>query len=302
MSKIQFRALAVCCWLVAVCCAIATLAMYETYTMFRDGPRVTATVVEVRGGNTLEIEYVAPGEDEPTTSWVKAGEKLAAGARVDVHLHDRNYQPILASRLSTERPSLLLPLGFVLAVVLGILLWVAPRRAAARRAARTSPLDAIVDAAARTRNVSLGTGIFMVLAGAGMAVVPFFDTESSIGLSVGVWVIAALSVGFGAFVLRRAYLLRDPRNNEIVDLIERRPQEIAWYYVTEITTNNIKASATLVLEIWLTTGKLVSVSLVREDVDAVMGELARRAPDAKAGFDAELRRQYRAQQRARRAA
>ena len=301
MSKFHFRLLAIGAWLVAVCCAIATLALYEGYTMYRDGPRVTAHVVEARGGK-LQIEYTAPRDDRPRTSWVDADEPLAAGTRVDVHLHDRNHHPMLASRIASERPSVFLPIGFVLAVALGVMLWLAPRRAARRRAARTSPLDAIVDAAARTRNTSLGTGLFIVLAGAGMALVPFFDTESGDNLRIAVLVIAALSVGFGAFLLRRAYQLRDPRNNEIVDLVERRPHEIAWYYVTEITTNNIRAAASLVLEIWLTNGKSVTVSLVREDVDAVMGELARRAPDAKVGFDAELRRQYREQQRARRAA
>lgn len=298
MSSFQWKVLAVCAWLVALCFAIAGAAGYETYSLYRDGQRVTATVDEVgRRFATVEYDYKDwRGEVQHQKTNVRAPDpKPSPGARVDLLLHERNYSPILADHLSSELPSVWILLGFLVTVAGGIQLWRIPGRAARRRAARTSAWDAVLDAAARTRNMSTGLGIFLVVTGAAFALVPFVDREGGTGTSVFIWVLAALTLGLGAVLLRRAIRMRDPASNEIVDLLANHPEDLAWFYVHQVTAKGIQATETLSVVLRTASGKHLTLSLVRPDLDDVLAEIARRAPHAQQGYDRELERLYKEQ-------
>ncbi|MFO0553302.1 MAG: hypothetical protein U0271_33270 [Polyangiaceae bacterium] len=296
MSKFQFRVLAFCVWLVALCFGIATLALWETYSMFRDGPRVRATVTEVRATRDKDpwVKATLERDGKPETISLRTpGLKPAVGDTLELALHERNGEPRLASAIGEERPSIGLVLGFALSIALGVWLWIQPTRAERRRRMRTSVLDALVDAAARTRNVAAGVGVFMVLAAAAFAIVPFFDRSAGLGGSIFLWVLAAITLAVGLLGLRRAIALRDPKNNELLDLILNRPEEIAWVYVLRVTSEGIDASESLSAQICGADGKTRPLTLVREDLDAVLAEIARRAPHAQQGYSRELEKLYR---------
>lgn len=299
MSSFQFRILAVCVWAVALCLGIAFAAGYEGYANFRDGQRAHATVTEIRRQKEgAWVGFTLQGNVEtrlPPASGVRVANAkgLEPGATIELLLHARNETPILASELSKERPSFLLPTGFVASIALGVYLWLQPRLAARRRAQRTSPLDALVEAAARTRNVSIGIGIFFSIAGAGLAAVPFVDSSAGLGGSIFIWVLGALSLGLGVLSFRRAIGLRDPRNNAVLDLILHRPQEIAWFYLEQVTSG--AGGEALSAVIWTARNERHHLTLVREDLDAVFSEIDCRAPHAKRGYDRETERLYREQ-------
>jgi len=171
-----------------------------------------------------------------------------------------------------------------------VLVWRIPRRAARRRAARRDPLDAVIDAVARTRNHSLGGGLFLLVAAAGFAVIPLLDREAGTGATVFIEVLAGLSLVLGVALLRRAHRLRDPRHNHLVALIVERPADLAWFYVHQLRS---KGGINYSIHLWTSDGKRAVLTLVEEDVDAVMAEIGRRAPHARCGYDRESQRLYR---------
>jgi hypothetical protein len=296
VSTLQFRIFAACLWAVALCFGIALAAGYETYGYFRDGARARATVTEIRPqsdwtwlGITL-ADDVETRRPPPKGLRVEDAKGLEPGDTIELLLHERNEQPILASELSKERPSFLLIVGLLGSIALGVYLWMQPTLAARRRAQRKSPLDALVEAAARTRNVSIGVGIFFVVAAAGFVVVPFFDRSAGLGGSIFIWVLGAVSAGLGFYSLRRAIALRDPRNNAVLDLILRRPHEIAWFYLEQVTSDG--GGEALSAVIWTADKQRHHLTLVREDLDAVFAEIDCRAPHAKRGYDKETERLY----------
>jgi hypothetical protein len=292
MSKFQFRALAVCYWLVALCFGIAGAAALETYFLFRGGPRVEATVTRVEPRPShwpVTVSYVLDGKPQETELNLTG---VAPGDVLTLALHENNHEEILERDLGSKLPSIWVIVGLVLSIALGVFLWRLPTRQAKRRAKRTSVREVLVDAAARTRNMSIGLGIFLVLTGALFAIVPYFDREGGVGAVIFIELLAALTVGLGGMLLVRAYRLRDPSNNPILDLIERRPDEIAWFHVLQVTSEGIQATESLNVQIWQSNGKVVGLALVRDDLDVVMAELARRAPHAQVGYDRAIEKLY----------
>jgi hypothetical protein len=292
VSTFQVRALAICCWLITLCVGIFGAASYSDYAVYRDGPRVQAIVTGVdRAGATLTYDF----RGRPRTVHVRDPE-LHPGAQVELRLHEVNGSARRASEVSVPVGSTaIVILGVLGSLALGVVLWRKPTLAARRRAARTGPFEAVIEAAARTRNLSLGLGIFFVAAAGFLGIIPVFDREAKTGATIAIEVVAAVSLALAGFVLARAYRLRDPRRNEIVELVDQHPHEIAWFYVHRVVTNGIQASETLSIHLWKTDGKLVALALVREDLDLVLAELERRAPHALQGFSPEHKKLYRAQ-------
>jgi hypothetical protein len=298
MSSFQWKALAVCAWLVALCFGIAGAAGYETYTLYRDGQRVSATVDKV-APPWLSVEYDYRdwrGDVQHQKSRLRVADAgVAPGARIALLLHRNNYEPIVAGDLSSELPSPWIVLGFLVSIAGGVPLWRVPRRHARRRAARTSAWDAVIEAAARTRNMSTGLGIFMLVAGVAFALVPLADPGSGVTAEVVIWVLAVVTLGLGGFLLRRAIRMRDPASNEVVDLLANHPRELAWFYVHQVTTEGIRASEALSVVLRTAAGKRLTLTLVRPDLDDVLAEIARRAPHAQQGYAPELERLYKEQ-------
>jgi hypothetical protein len=297
VSTFQIRLVAVACWLLAIALAIPFLALYEGYSMFRDGPRVTGTVTESRalgrGRKAATVTYRDPERDRDETMHRSVGAddpRFADGAKVELALHERNGQPMLAASVDDERPTFLLILGAIAMIPLGVWVWMAPGRARRRRAAFTSPLDPIVDAARRTRNLSIALTAFLGAAAPFFAIIPLLDPDATTGALVFIEVLAAITLALAVFMGRRAYRMRDPRHNELLDLIERRPHEIAWMYVHEVRVQY--AGKTLSAHIWKTNGKLIAFSLVKEDAETIMAELTRRAPHAARGYDVQTEKLY----------
>jgi hypothetical protein len=303
MNKLQFRLLAVCAWLGALACGIAYLGMREAYVNLADGTRVTATVVKVEVHDDwyrADLEYIDPvgrygkekgGREEFYDTGT--GTPPAVGATMPIVLDERAAFPHHVSEIEEERPSIFLPLGAVACLGLGVWLWLAPRRAAKVRAARTGPMDVVYESLARTRNVSYGLAVFLVLAGGFMVLVAFADPDAKVGVMAFILVLAALCLGLAGFSLRQGYRLRDPRHNHVVDLLERRTHDLAWFHIREVRSRGVSVEDVM---LWGANGKLAgAIRLVPEDRDALLDEIARRAPHAAQGYSIELQQQYKAQ-------
>jgi hypothetical protein len=289
MSALQIRLLAVAMWLVALVLLIPPLALYEEWTPYRDGKRVTADVVEVKARRKSFEVTASYGGAEQATVYTRE----RPGATLELVVPANRHAPILASRLDERRPSpwlLVMVAALPFTIWLGVLLWRAPTRAKRRRAARTSPLDAIVDAVRFTRNVSVGLGLFFAASAAFMAIIPLFDDEGTLGMVIAIEGLALMSIALAVWCFRRALRLGDPRRNEVMDLIERRPQELAWFYVEE--TRAQLGQRGYSLHLWKTDGKQIALNLVAEDIDAVLAAIARHAPAAKQGWTPEIAKAY----------
>jgi hypothetical protein len=294
MSTWQLRLLAVACWLVAIALTIPFLALYETYSLYRDGDRVTATVEKLeprRSTAIATLRYQVGGRDD--SAWLRVGlndPAYAVGAKVDLALHANNGHAILASKVEDEKPTWLLLAGAAPMIALGVWIWLAPRRARKRRAGWKDALDPIVDGITRSRNMMIGLVGFLVLAGPAIAIVPSFDEEATAGALWALRGLGAVSLALAVFLAFHAYKLRDPRKNHIVELLTQRPHEIAWFYVEEVRVRY--GGKTRTVRLWKTDGKQVAISLVAEDMDAILAEIARRAPHAAQGFTPENQRLY----------
>ena len=288
MSTAQFRLLAACSWLAALCLAIFLAVAITDYTQFQFGDRATAKVVRIEGRRAV-LAYDDQGRHEELN--VKAAGRhvgdtvtlLVQSANRQVRTQETNTFPVIATGV--------LALALGLTIWLGVWLWRRPIVAARRRAGRTGPLDSIVDAVARTRNLSYGLGGFLVAAAGFFILILFADPEAKTqtGMAVGIGVLTAVTLGFGILVLRRGYQLRDPRRNPIIELIEERPQDIGWIYVHRVVNRGIE---TLSIHMWNRAGKNAPLAVVREDIDAVFTDLVRRAPNALQGYSKEHKRAY----------
>src|SRR5688500_5573441 len=255
MSTWQLRLGALALVLVALALAIPFLAGYEDYSLYRDGERVTAEIVarDVQGDQVAAtLRYRERGVEQEMRVYTSAA--AIKGHTVELLLHQNTGVPLLAHWLPEQFPSIWFVLASLVSLALAVLVFRIPNRAAARRARRTSAFEAIVDAAARTRNLSIAVGAMLIVFGAGFAAIPFVDS-GSIGATVFIEVLAALSLGLGVMQVRRGYRLRDPRHNELLGLIEQRPHEIAWMYLHEIEVQG--GGKTLAIHLWKTDGKLV---------------------------------------------
>lgn len=161
------------------------------------------------------------------------------------------------------------------------------------RGCRREPLDTLFDALARTRNVRLA-GVFLFLPIAiGFAIVPLLAAgsgELSVGQAIMFEALAAASLGVTAWLGAVAFRLRDPRRNPIAELVEKRPQEIAWIYLLE---EHQRGLVVLTVMIWKTDGRSETIRVVHDDAAALLDEIARRAPHAARGYSRELESRYR---------
>ena len=290
MSTAQFRLLAVASWLVSLCLALFLAVAVSDYTQYRFGDRATAKVTRIEGRSAV-LEYDDQGrhsELHVAAAGRHVGDSvplLVQSANRSVRTEERNAFPVIATGL--------LGLAVGLSIWLGVWLWRRPIVAARRRATRMGPLDSVVDAIARTRNLSFGLGGFLVAAAGFFVLIMFSDPEAktNTGLLVGMAVLVATTLASAVLVLRRGFQLRDPRHNPITDLIENRPQDIAWIYIHRVVTRGIE---TLSIHMWNVQGKNSALAVVREDIDAVLADLVRRAPHALQGYSQEQKRAYKA--------
>jgi hypothetical protein len=171
MSTTQFRLLAACCWLAALCIAIFMAATFTDYLAFRTGDRAKATVTRIdgrsavlayEGHGTQELYVSAKGRHVGDTEML-----LVNPVNHQARTEATNAFPIVATGLVL--------FGLAATIGLGVWLWRRPILAARRRATRTGPLDAVVDAVARTRNLSFGLGGFLVAAAAFFVVIMVAD-------------------------------------------------------------------------------------------------------------------------------
>jgi hypothetical protein len=290
MSKLQIRLVAIAMWLVALVLVIPPLALYEEWTPYRDGKRLTAQVIEVKPYGKKKHMVAVQIDGKRDTVYTRQ----RPGATLDVIVPANHNGPIDAARLDERRPSLWLIAmlaGVPFVIWLGVMLWRAPTRAARRRTARTQPLDAVVDAVRFTRNVSIGLGIFFVACAGFIAIVPWFDREATTGMLVALELLALTSIVLAVFYFRRAIQLGDVRRNDVLDLIERRPRELAWFYVHEVKAQLGQRGYALILN--KTNGKRVALNVIAEDIDALLAAIAQHAPHAKQGWTRELEQAYR---------
>jgi hypothetical protein len=289
MSALQIRVLAIAMWLLALVLVIPPLARYEEWTPYRDGKHVAAEVVEMKPYGKSKWRVTVQYGGERDTVYTRA----QPGATLDIVVPANHNPPIVASRLAERRPSpwlIAMLAGVPFVIWLGVLVWRAPKRAARRRAARTRPLDAVVDAVRFTRNASIGLGIFFVASAGFIAIVSFFDPEATTGMIVALLLLALSSLGLAVFFFRRAIQLADPRRNDVLDLIERRPQELAWFYVQEVKARLGQRGYVLFLN--KTNGKRVALNVIAEDIDALLAAIAQHAPHATQGWSPEVARAY----------
>jgi hypothetical protein len=179
-------------------------------------------------------------------------------------------------------------IGMLLLTVLCVVLQLKLRIPVARA---QEPLDVIVVSLARTRNVRLGALVLLVVIGAAFALVPLADDEGTVGTTIGIEALALMTLGMAAYFGWVAYRLRDPRGNWIIEMITRRPEDIAWFY--EQVTHGRYGVTVQTAIIRDACGKTADLRLTSADVAAVFAELARRAPHAARGFSRELEQQYR---------
>ncbi len=290
MSTLQFRLIAALIWLLAAMGGSLGAYNISEYVAFRFGERVQATVVEDEAGTALGRATLAydSGGRRTTTLW-EAG--LRPGDTADLYVrasgHARRVEKVQLPLL----PLIFVGLASLALTAAGVYLWRRPTLAARRRATWSDPLDVIVAAVARSRNVSLGGGVMFVLFAAFLGLLAWLASDGGAAERIAVAALALVSLGLAALFLLHARQLRDPRHNHIIALIERNPAEIAWFYVHKVGGG---ARSSLAIHIWRTNGKCIALNMVREEQDQALAELARRAPHAPRTFSGETLRLYRA--------
>ncbi len=298
MSNRPFLLLVVLFVLGTVCFALPYAVTSSEYHALLTAPHATGTVVGVEPWGkhiAVRIKYQHRGPDsklypEELTTYpvVEQAASFAVGEPVDL-IDGR--ETILPDKLSREAPSPILLAGAI-ACALGLLgSLVLHVRLRLPRDPRTA-LEVIGVALARTRNVRLAGAMMFTMLGALFAVVPFADAEGSAGERLGIGVLALATLGVAGVFARIAYRLRDVEHNPIVDLIEHRSQDIAWFYVQR-TRGRYGVEVTDAM-IWKTDRKVVSIRVVPKDSDIILAELARRAPHAARGYSVETEKLYRA--------
>jgi hypothetical protein len=250
---------------------------------------------EVRGRNTrLEVTFVDPrphpGARPSERAWTTA--PVAVGATVDLIINAHSRLPILAADLDRKRLSTLAyvagGLGAVLGLVLGWLVWRVASRAAARRARRAGPLDLIADASLRTRDVNAVAAMLFVLFAGLIGAISLLAADAGLGARLGLGGLALATLAVAAIFGREAWRKRDPRR--LIELVTRRPGEIAWCYVHEVRAKlGVRAYR---LRICLADGQVEDLAMAHADCAPLMAELHLRAPHARFGFTDQLAREY----------
>lgn len=285
--------LAVIFGLVAAVLGIAFGALHSSYAALRDGDRVTGTVVRVephRSYLTVELAYPVRGEQRHTKVYPPTAEAAAfqPGAEVELLVSRRGTIP--ASALESKRPHAMLPIGGALAVLATLACVVLQLRLRHRPSAQRQALDVVIEAVARTRNLRLGGAMLFAVLAACFGLLPFADDTSTPGVVVGIEVLAAVTLAAAGWMAAVAFRLRDPARSPILDLIERRPHQLAWFYVRQETRRGITMHMVVMRR---SDGGTETVVLPPADAEVVMGELARRAPHAARGFTPEHELRYR---------
>ncbi len=299
MSNRPFLLLALLFGLGTVCFALPYAAIYDDYQSLRGAAHATGTVTSIEPHGkyvAVRLEYqhrgpdskLYPGEITVYPEVDKAA-SFAVGAKID--LIDGGTATILPDKLEGRAPSPIL-LGGAIACALGLLASIVFHvRLRLPRDPRTAR-EVIGVALARTRNVRLAGAMLLALLGALFAVVPFADTEGSAGERIGLGVLALTTLGLAAVLARIADRLRDVERNPLVDLIERNPHDIAWFYLQQ-TRGRYGVQVTDAM-IWKTDRKVETIRVVTKDSDLILAELARRAPHAARGYSVETEKLYRA--------
>jgi hypothetical protein len=296
VSKLQFRILAIACWLLVIVLVIPPLALHSAWTPYRDGTHITGKVEHVERGRNAKWYRadVTYGDGKRMNFYPRE----APGETLELIAPTNHHFPILATELDSKRPSpwlWMMFLGIPVLGALGLSLWRAPDRAARRRAARTAPLDALVDAIHFTRKVSIGLALFFGASAPFLGIVPLFDKSAKAGVIVMIEVLAAICLGLAVWCAWRAVKMREPKQSAVFQLIEQHPNELAWFYVQEVKAELDQRGYSL--HLWKTNGKQLSLNLIAEDIDAVLAAIAKQAPHARQGWTAEHERAYRQQVR-----
>ncbi len=293
--------LAVTCVLIASVFAIWFLATKETHDMFAEGEKVTATVVRVKPGDPPKVTVkLDDAEDDDAERGCEltapADGKLDPGDEITVYVHKRSpFRVATARGLAASDPSPAVLLGTAGFLGLGVWVLFGPRRAAKRRASRTSSLDVLTDSLRRTRALSLVTGVGIVAFGGGMIWLGASgaDRTASTGTNVGVAVLGGVFAVFGALIAGRGLRLLSIDRSWIMQVILQRPHEIAWIYELVVRSEvGGDVSATSNVHLWFRDGRSYSIAVEREDARALIAELSRRAPQALVGYSSENEQQY----------
>jgi hypothetical protein len=302
--RVNFRSaiLAFTCLLMASVFTIYYLGTKEGTDAFMEGTPIKATIVKIKKGRRpgVMVSYVDKGKT--VEAWSELADELdlsslKPGKVVSALRHRRSPSRVAIKRaVIAAEPSPLLFLGTAGFLALGVYVLFLPKIRAARRAKRTSGLDVIVDALSRTRTTSLVIGGGIAAFGASMIWLGASgaDRTASAGTNIGVGVFGGFTVLVGLFILRMAWQLRSIRGSWIMEVIERRPGEIAWIYqhvVRSVAAPD--ASATYNVHMWFADGKSYSIAVEREDAEALLDELSRRAPHAAVGYSPEIEQLYR---------
>ena len=291
MSTLQFRLIAALIWFLAV--LVGSLGAYHIseYAAYRFGERVQATVVEVdKGVNRRATIAYESGGPHTTMLWEDG---LRPGDTLDLYVRASGDARRVEKVKLEVFPLLLVGLASFALIAGGAYLWRRPTLAARRRATWNDPLDVIVAAIARSRNVSLGGGLMFVAFAAFLGLLAWVASDSSDAERITIAALAVVSLGLAALFLRHAHLLRDPRHNHVLELIERNPGEIAWFYVHKVGSGSVRSA--LAIHIWGTNGNCIALNMVGEEQGLAIAELTRRAPHAQRGFSVETQRLYRAE-------
>jgi hypothetical protein len=295
MSNRPFILIAVVVWLIALALGIAFAGLQSDYTPYRDGDHVVGHVTEVEPHRTyvrVEIVYDRGGTLAQTTAYppIKQAAAFQPGAPVDL-LVAPHRGVMRASELDAKRPPLVLLIGAIAALLAGFAALIAHYRLRFRRGERRERIEIIVEAVARTRNLRLAGGVLFVLIAAAFALVPLADREGTTGEILGIEALAAVTLATAGWLAWLGLRLRDLRRNPIVDLVERRPQDIAW---THIRQQQSRGMTFLMVMIWKVDRRSECLRVLANDADAVLAEIAQRAPHAAIGFSPETQRLYRA--------
>jgi hypothetical protein len=297
--KTRSYVLAFCCFLGAAAFAIAYLGIRETYVLFATGQPAEATVVAVRSGSQrpgVQVAYRDRGRE--VRAWAEECSprelSLSAGQLVTIRKH-RNVPSriMLQTSLPDQAPSPWLLVCLAGSLALTGYCGARPALARRRRLRRTSPIDIIVDSLARTRVANLWLGFGLGGFGAFIAVISVqqHDEVGVAGLVV-LGLLAVCCLGLGVMGLRVAFGLIPLGRSWVLRVLERQPAELAWFYKSITRTEGVAASVMTTIELRFADGRHHSLQVENDDADPLIAELARRAPHAQVGYDAELERLY----------
>lgn len=297
--------------LACAACTIAFLALTESYELFSANGVVPATVVRSIAGKNkasvvvsmmsegkqreLSLENVSPDEARAL--------KPTDAALVMVH---KNVPSRVSLRVSVlrDRPSWTLAGAAAVFLVLALYLFMRPQLRKRRRARRTDSMEIVLDAIRDTRTTGFALSLFVFLPlGALIIAALFFDEQRpGTGGLVVLGLLFVITMLLGLWQLWRAVGMLNPRRSPEYRLLTETPERIGWVYAQVVTTNNVAASAFVTLQLWLTDGSHTTLAVDTADKDALIDEIAHRAPRALLGYTEAAQSEYEARVRANQAA